>query len=260
MTNTTIYILTHVEFEYEKNEIYEPLLNGSSLLEEDFGYTRDDTGKNISKLNPFYAELTGQYWAWKNSKVDIIGFCHYRRYFVKNIFLKKIEKKDIEEILKEYDIILPQKRHIDKTNLEFIDVQGKKLGTCEKKEDYELLREIIKIESPEYLKCYDEFLNEKESYFYNMFICKKELADNYFEWMFHILAKFMEKNDFSKYGDNKRILGYLSERLLNVYVKKHNLKVKEKYILQTQFRAPILTIIDSKSIFLQKLFGIIFKN
>ena len=76
---------------------------------------------NISKLNKYYAELTGEYWAWKNSNVDIIGFCHYRRYFVKNIFLKKLNEEDIETLLQDYDIILPQKRHLDKTNLEEID-------------------------------------------------------------------------------------------------------------------------------------------
>ena len=89
MSSMKIYVLTHKKFDYEKNDLYEPLLNGSALLNEDFGYTRDDTGDNISNLNPYYAELTGEYWAWKNSNVDIIGFCHYRRYFVTGISLKK---------------------------------------------------------------------------------------------------------------------------------------------------------------------------
>ena len=67
MTKVTIYILTHKKFneEYDSN-LYKPLLNGSALIDNDFGYLRDDSGNNISKLNIYYAELTGQYWAWKN--------------------------------------------------------------------------------------------------------------------------------------------------------------------------------------------------
>lgn len=247
MENLKIYILTHKKFEYEKSDIYEPLLNGSALLENDFGYIRDDAGDNISKLNPYYAELTGEYWAWKNSDADIIGFCHYRRYFVKNILLKKLEKKEITNILNKYDIILPHKLKLDLTNLEFIEIEGKKTNTCERKEDYNLLRKILEDESPEYLKYYDEVLNGKEIFLYNMFICRREIADDYFEWVFNILEKFKEQNDFSSYGENKRVLGYLSERLLNVYVKKHDLKVKEKYVVTSHMRFPRLIILENKS-------------
>lgn len=255
MTNIKLYILTHKKFDYEKNEIYEPLLNGSALLKEDFGYTRDDSGDNISKLNPYYAELTGQYWAWKNSKCEIIGFCHYRRYFVKNIFFKKLEKKDIEKILTNYDIIMPQKRYFDKTNIEEIESSRLKEGYCQTAKDYDKLREIIKEESPEYLDSFNEVLNEKECYWFNMFICKKEIADDYFKWMFTILERFRNETDFSKYDDNnKRVLGYLSERLINVYIKKHKLKIKEQYLIHTQLRIPILNLISNKSPAMQKIF------
>lgn len=260
MSLMKIYILTHKKFDYEKNDLYEPLLNGSALLDEDFGYTRDDTGDNISMLNPYYAELTGEYWAWKNSNVDIIGFCHYRRYFVTGISLRKLETKDIEKILDEYDIILPQKRYLDKTNIEEIRIGHEDLNICQTVEDYDLLREIIKEKTPEYLDSFNEVLNEKEIFWYNSYICKKEIFDDYFEWMFTILEDFRKRTDFSKYEEgNSRVLGYLSERLINVYVKKHDLKVKEKFFYQTELRIPILTLVENRFPVVQRLFGMILK-
>ncbi len=45
------------------------------------GVIKDNTGDNIAHLNPYYAEFTTMYWAWKNAKdYDAIGFYHYRRY------------------------------------------------------------------------------------------------------------------------------------------------------------------------------------
>ena len=62
---------------------YEPIHVGKDLhLDIDLGIITDNTGDNISNKNASYCELTAMYWAWKNLKdVDVIGLCHYRRYF-----------------------------------------------------------------------------------------------------------------------------------------------------------------------------------
>lgn len=44
------------------------------------GVQPDSEGDNIAPLNPYYCELTAQYWAWKHSKAEFVGFIHYRRY------------------------------------------------------------------------------------------------------------------------------------------------------------------------------------
>ena len=248
-----MYILTHKKFDYEdivEKQLYKPLLCGSACLNEDFDYVRDDTGDNISNLNKYYAELTGEYWAWKNDDSDIIGFCHYRRYFAKNIFLNKMTKQDIQKSLDNYDIILPQKARLGITRLEDIDSSS----DIQKEQDYILLREIIADESPEYLKSFDDFLNGNEISFHNMFVCRKEIADDYFNWLFSILEIFKNQTDFSQYDEgNARILGYLSETLLNVYVKKQELKVNEKYLLCSEAKLPIHICIENKFPFIQKL-------
>ena len=180
MVNISIYVLTHKQInENFDKTIYKPLLNGSINCLEDYEYLRDDSGENISNLNEYYAEMTGEYWAWKNSTADIIGFCHYRRYFARDFLLKKLEKENIEKILQDYDIIMPNKAHMGMTNIEDIKKTKKFLNYGPDIEEYCKLREVIEEYYFDYLEYYDEMLNEKECYWFNMFICKKEYLDFY---------------------------------------------------------------------------------
>ena len=43
------------------DSMYFPLHVGA-FGKEDIGVSRDDVGRNISKKNPFFCELTGLYW------------------------------------------------------------------------------------------------------------------------------------------------------------------------------------------------------
>ena len=45
---------------------------------------------------------------------------------------------------------------------------------------------------------------------------------------------------------NKRVFGFMSEMLLNVYVKKHELKIKEHYLYGSERKFPIVHIIGRR--------------
>ena len=249
MEDIIIYVLTHkkIDEEYDE-ELYKPLLNGSYFNSENLDYIKDDTGDNISHLNPYFAELTGEYWAWKNSDAKIIGFTHYRRWFVRNLKFEKLTKEDIINDLKKNDIILPQKSTLDKIAKEAIKSGLEKSPDYGAKwEDYIKLENILKESFPEYYNSYKKIMNGRTCYSNNMFICRFELADEYFTWLFKIFDKLKTEIDFSKYPeDNKRVFGFFSETLLTVFVDKHNLKIKEHYLLISERKMPIIHVFERK--------------
>ena len=85
--NIKIIIAAHKSYRLPDADLYLPVQVGAAgkdKIHSDSGreYVRDDTGDNISKLNPEFCELTGLYWAWKNLSADYIGLVHYRRHFL----------------------------------------------------------------------------------------------------------------------------------------------------------------------------------
>lgn len=90
-------------------------------------------------------------------------------------------------------------------------------------EDLMKCREIIAQKYPQYLKEFDEVLDEHSYYAFNMFISSNQLFQKYAEWLFDILFEVEKETDISSYDAyNKRIYGFLSERLFNVWIKHHN--------------------------------------
>ena len=76
-----VIVAAHKPYRMPQDSMYLPLHVGRALTDQDLGWQGDNTGDNISLKNPYYCELTGLYWAWKNLKADAIGLVHYRRFF-----------------------------------------------------------------------------------------------------------------------------------------------------------------------------------
>lgn len=218
----TILVCCHKQDYYAQKYPFLPIQVGRAISSVDLGIQGDDTGDNISWKNRNYCELTALYWAWKNLKeVDIIGLCHYRRYFLlkNNIFNIGVQKyvcgkpdivcdeKRIISDLEKYDIILPNKTHVKNTVGEYYAINHSR-------QDFDVLEEVIKEFYSEYEDSFHYLMYSSNSYSpCNMMICRKELFDDYCEWLFGVLKKVEERVHIQYYTPYQaRIFGFMSER------------------------------------------------
>ncbi len=227
-----IFVITHKKYPMPQNEIYIPLQVGAAI-NDGLGYEKDNVKDNISSKNPYYCELTGLYWIWKNVKSEYVGLTHYRRYFFLNMYETKLEKiLSKEQILKDmqkYDVIMPKKEFIFKYNVK------EQYSYAHYQSDLDVCRKIISNIYPEYLKSFDTVMQRKYFYPYNMFIMSKKNLDKYAKWLFTILFQAEKEIDITNYSNyNKRIYGFLAERLFNVWLLQNNLKIKEYYVNQLE--------------------------
>lgn len=238
MSNIKIFICAHKEVPLPKHPYFLPIQAGAALRDHIDGYQPDDEGDNLSLKNPHFCELTCHYWAWKNLKnVDIIGLNHYRRYFdftrtwpqfsadkhfiSTNTFLKQEYKfPNLEKLLSKYDIILPVARHwrVSNTN---------QYGDYHIAKDWEMLRQIIKERSPQYIPAFEKTMDHSnKAVGYNMFITHWKHFEAYSEWLFDILFEVERRVPPIDDPIQSRIYGYMSERLINVFCEHYHLHIK----------------------------------
>jgi hypothetical protein len=241
MSNKVIKILvaTHKIYKMPDDHMYLPLHVGREG-KEDLGFQGDNTGDNISLKNPNFCELTGLYWAWKNLDVDYIGLCHYRRYFTKKNVLQRmlcrnrkfdiiLDEDSIIELIKKYDVILPKKRNY------YIETVWSHYKNAHNISDLEETRKIIAEKFPEYLMSFDQVMKGKKLHLYNMFIMKKKDFDQYCNWLFEILFELENRIDISQYDNyQKRVFGFISERLFNVWLEYNRLRKFEVNVINLE--------------------------
>ena len=238
MKNIKIIVATHKKYQMPEDQMYFPVqvgAEGKTKIEE---YTQDNTGNNISLKNPYFCELTGLYWAWKNLEAENIGLVHYRRYFTNKKKIPKEEnekfkivltQKETEELLKKTDIILPKKRKYYIENLYSHYEHTMYI------EPLDETRRIIEEKCPEYLGEFDKLHKRTSAHMFNRFIMKKEILDEYCTWLFDILFELEKRTDASKYDSfHARFYGRISELLLDVWVNKNKIKYEEVKVMDMQ--------------------------
>lgn len=221
-----IIVATHKKSDMPIDRIYLPLHVGAACNLNsdgkciDYGYAKDNTGDNISLKNPYFCELTGLYWAWKNIDSDYIGLVHYRRLFSNrhitdkdNIINHAITYEELEPMLGTYDVFVPQKRRY------YIETLYSHYAHTHDVSHLAICREIIANKYQDYLKIYDKVLSRRWGYMFNMMILKKGLLNSYCSWLFAILFDLFDKVDHENMSQfDKRFCGRVSEILFNVWL------------------------------------------
>lgn len=185
-------------------------------IREKFLVDAKHTEENIDFLNKWYCELTGLYWIWKNSTEDIVGLEHYRRAFVNSNDTPLCEA-EIRNLLKENDVIC--KKFVFKENNRPSIFEWWTRGG-----NYNKLKLYVDLIEDQKLKqfMFDKIHNQEFYYNCNMFICKKEIIDEYCKFLFENLSKLKK----SEFVNSPRLCGYLAEYTFGFWLQYHNYKIK----------------------------------
>lgn len=239
MEKINILVVYHKESPLIKSEVFLPINAGRAIACSDDkkwleqNTVGDDSGENISALNPVYNELTAVYWAWKNLESDYYGLMHYRRHFVfsdkkRNYYVaRKIGKNYLEKIgysheklvsiLSEYDFIAPKPMREVSVYKHYKNAHDAK--------DIDAAIEAIKEFFPEYSQACDKYVFGQNEYFYNMFVFDKITFNRYCEFLFGVLDKIKDR------FEGKRM--FISERITGIFIEKLILEGKQGKFLPT---------------------------
>ena len=234
----TLYVVTH---KHCTNIPYERTLIGVGNKKINDVVIYDSVGDNITSKNKSYCELTALYWIWKHNKRNVVGLEHYRRFFCYKLSIFKphpVRIKTFNKLLLKYDMICTNKYYFKDNLYNYYkkNHNSKDLDEC---------RNIIVELYPDYTISFDKVINDKFAHMCNMFVTNKNILDSYCSWLFAILFELEKRIDISSYDDyQKRVYGFLAERLFNVWIYKNNISIYE-FPIYSQNDTPIINKIKS---------------
>ena len=99
------------------------------------------------------------------------------------------------------------------------------LQTFVESENLAIMLMVVRKLYPEYYGTLSRYANDFIDYPLNMLICRKELFDEYAEWLFSILFQCEKYVKNSPYTRARRLYGYLAEFLMPVFFMYHGYKM-----------------------------------
>lgn len=236
-----LYVAAHKPCALPDAPGYRPMQVGRALGPEPLGLPGDDTGDNISALNPYFCELTLLYWMWKNATDDVLGLVHYRRYFAPRaralVFAGAAGSgqpiaaaDDFAEIGPTHDLLLaePVRFQLQPIGLPISNEQ--QYSACVVGLDLPILRGVIAETTPDYLDCYDYVMRDNACSLYNMLVGRKAAVDAYAEWLFPLLFLLETRIPYRSYPPYQaRVFGFLAERLLTVWAARNRMRFRIGY-------------------------------
>ena len=238
-----IYVCHHKESAAFVDGVFRPIHVGRSLSDRSIDIPGDDTGENISSLNPSFCELTAIYWAWKNDRdADWVGLMHYRRFLafkpqakpvspegqitydtlsVETIDASGLNEASVRSFLTQnpgVNAILPQKWSVRNVGSKSL-FQHYRTAPFHFESDLLEARTVLAELYPGQERIFDQVLSKHEGYFTNIFVFKRDLFDRYCTWLFSILFELERRIDISEYPVQAgRVFGYIAERLFTVFL------------------------------------------
>ena len=228
-----------------QNEAIVPIHVGKAISRVDLDMIGDNTGEHISERNKRYCELTAQYWAWKNDQTsEYIGFMHYRRFLdfrpepakpstEHGVIVPEFHDDFIDDFgllpdavysqVQGYDIVLPEHWAIpgSSTSRSHTVEWQYKMADHHFAVDFDLTRKIVGELNPSDLVFFDQMASSNRFHTTNMFVMKRDIFHRYCEWLFPILEEIDRRINYANYSvQEARVIGYLAERLINVFLLK----------------------------------------
>ncbi len=225
-SNPYMYVVMHKPYNVKRDDMYIPICVGGNYNNPE--YINDSTGDNIAYLNNKINECTAIYWIWKNRRTEYVGISHYRRYMLNNNqkYVENIlDNETVIEKLKSADILLCEHTTFNSTLQEQIknNIQPEAYD-C----GYMKVREALIKAHPEDIDVFDYVMGLHYFYPCNMFATTWSVFDEYCEWLFSFIIDAARNIDVSGYDAySKRVIGFLAERMMTVWVIKKGLKVEE---------------------------------
>lgn len=223
-------VATHKAYAMPADAVYLPMFVGAALSDGSKipdGFRRDDEGENISAKNKGWCELTALYWAWKNTKADAVGLVHYRRHFKGRGGIAS--GAELCAALASADAILPKKRNY------FIETTYSQYVHAHHAVDLDETRRILEERHPDCVAAFDAVMKSTSGHRFNMMVMKRPLFDDYCTWLFGVLSELERRLDVSSYSDyDRRVFGFVAERLLDVFVLARNVKFVEMPVLHME--------------------------